>query len=311
MKAGFCLPSEGPMARPEPLARLAQRAEEAGFYAVSFSDHIVIPERIEAPYPYTADHKVGFPADCMEQLTTLSFLAAKTSRVKLMTSIMVVPHRNPVLAAKMLANLDILSAGRLIVGAGAGWLREEFGALGTPPFEERGSVAKEYIRAYRELWGSEVSTFRGKYVSFSNMVLAPKPVQSPRIPVWIGGESRSAMARAAEVGDGWYPTINNPSRPMKTLEQLKGAIEEFRSVLRTSSRKEDEVTIGLGDVKPRWGEGVEGGSLFSGTPRKVRDDISKCEDLGVAYIGFNIRGKTADETALNLERFSGEVLEHS
>jgi probable F420-dependent oxidoreductase len=208
---------------------LAQRAEELGFSAISISDHIVIPKSFVAPYPYSKDHRVAFPAECVEQLTTLSFLAAKTSKVKLLTSIMVVPHRNPILAAKMLASLDLLSGGRLIIGAGVGWLEEEFDALGIPPFRERGQVASEYIRAYRDLWGSEVSSFQGRYVRYSDIVLAPKPMQ-PHIPIWIGGESKNAMKRAAELGDGWYPTPNNPARPMKTLAQLSAAAGEFHNM---------------------------------------------------------------------------------
>jgi len=246
VKFGFCLPSEGHLARPEAISRLAVKAEELGFYAVSLSDHVAIPEVITAPYPYTADHKVGFPPDCIEQLTSLSYLAARTSNVKLMTSIMVVPHRNPVLAAKMIANLDVFSGGRVILGAGAGWLEDEFVALGLPPFEERGKVFEEYVKVYRELWTKDVASFDGKYVKFSKVVLEPKPVQKPGIPIWVGGESDSSMKRAAEFGDGWYPTPNNPSRPIKTKEELGRAMSAFIKAVRGASRTQRRSPSGWG-----------------------------------------------------------------
>jgi probable F420-dependent oxidoreductase len=305
---GFCLPSEGALSRPDSLIRIAQKAEELGFQAISFSDHIVIPEKIGAPYPYTADHKIGFPPECLEQLTALSFLAAKTKNVRLLTSIMVVPHRNPLVAAKMLATLDVLSGGRVIAGVGTGWLEDEFVALGLPPFKDRGEVSDEYIKVYRELWKDGVSSFDGKYARFSGVVLAPKPVQRPGIPIWVGGESRRAMERAARSGDGWYPTPNNADRPMRTLEQLSGAVEVFHSLVDSASRSRKEVSIGLGDVKPHLDGKRNEGDLFSGPADKIRDDVAKCESLGVQYLGMNIRGGSVDETIRNMERFATEVI---
>jgi probable F420-dependent oxidoreductase len=308
MRFGFCLPSEGPLARPDSVVTLAQRAEELGYFAVSVSDHIVIPEVIAAPYPYSADHKVGFPADCLEQMTTLSYLAGKTKDVRLMTSIMVAPHRNPVLTAKMLANLDLLSGGRLIVGAGAGWLEEEFAALGVPPFKERGRVFDEYLKVYRELWDRRVSSYKGEFVEFSDMVLSPKPLQKPHIPIWVGGESKSAMRRAATLADGWYPTPNNTSRPMHTLAELTDAVKEFRSMAEEASRDPGDLTIGLGDVKPRWLGEPWKDRLFSGSLDKIRKDAEECESAGVGYLGVNIRGKTVEETVENMRVFADGVL---
>src|SRR5581483_110283 len=145
----------------------------------------------------------------LEQLTVLSFLAGQTSRVRLLTSIMVVPHRQPVLAAKMLASLDYLSRGRLVVGCGVGWLREEFEALGTPPYEERGAVVDEYLQVFKELWNSPRPSFQGKFVRFPGLVFEPKPLQQPHPPLWIGGESGIALRRVVRLGDGWYPSAGN------------------------------------------------------------------------------------------------------
>jgi len=305
---GFCLPSEGPLARPDSLVRLAQHAESLGFHAVSISDHIVIPKNIAAPYPYTPDHKVGFPPDLMEQFTTLSYLAAKTAKIKLLTSIMVVPHRNPLVTAKMLATLDVLSGGRVIAGVGAGWLEDEFVALGLEPFKERGAVSDEYIRIYRELWEKKISSFDGKYAKFTDVILAPKPIQKPGVPIWVGGESKKAMQRAARLGDGWYPTPNNPDRPLRTIQQLKVAINEFFTLVDETSRPRGEVSIGLGDVGTHVGDEVESSDLFSGSPAKVREDVARCDSLGIRYIGVSIRGKSVDETARDMQRFAKDVV---
>ena len=149
----------------------------------------------------------------MEQLTLLTFLAGVTSTAKLLTSVMVVPHRPPVLTAKVLATIDVLSKGRLIVGCGVGWMREEFEAIGAPAYDKRGAVSDEYIRAFKELWTSDNPTFAGTYCSFANVAFAPKPLQKPHPPIWVGGESPVALRRAGRLADAWYPIGSNPRVP--------------------------------------------------------------------------------------------------
>ena len=136
MDYGFSVPNRGPMATPQDMAVLARRGEEMGFDIINVSDHIVIPRGIASRYPYSLSGGFNATGEYLEQLTTLSFLAAHTSRVRLLSSVMVLPHRNPVLAAKALATIDVLSQGRLTVGCGVGWMREEFEAIGAPPKPE-------------------------------------------------------------------------------------------------------------------------------------------------------------------------------
>lgn len=147
MKYSFTLPGRGPMATPENLGIIARHGEALGYEALLVSDHIVVPNQISSIYPYTEGGE--FPGSdtgiAMEQLTVLSFIAGQTKTIKLGTSVMIVPHRNPVLVAKELATLDVLSGGRLLLGVGVGWLKEEFEALGSPAFEERGAVTDEFI----------------------------------------------------------------------------------------------------------------------------------------------------------------------
>ena len=181
MKYGFTLPGRGPLATPERLGLIAKKGEELGYDALLTGDHILVPKNISSPYPYTEGGEFPGSAsgESMEQLTLLAFLAGQTSKIRLVTSVIIVPHRNPLVAAKALATLDVLSQGRLVVGVGVGWMREEFEALGLPPFEERGAVTDEYIRAFKELWTSDDPHFEGKYVSFDNISFLPKPVQNP------------------------------------------------------------------------------------------------------------------------------------
>jgi probable F420-dependent oxidoreductase len=308
VKFGFSLPYSGPLARPESMTTLAQRAEELGFYAVSCSDHIVVPSEIKSHYVYSKTGKAEFSSDTLEQLTSLTFIAAKTRSISVMTSVMVLPYRSPLLAAKMLTTLDVLSEGRLIVGVGTGWMKEEFEALNVPPFEERGSVADEYLRIFRQLWRSGASGFEGKYSHFADIDFAPRPHQHPHPPIWVGGESRKAMERAAKYGDGWYPTVNNSARPMASLQTLQAAMEEFRSLVRKTGRDPKEVTLALADIKFDPAAREDSGAMFSGTPDAIREDVRTCEKLGIGYLGFQIRALGLHQTIGNMEFFAKEVI---
>ena len=149
----------------------------------------MVPNSIASVYPYNESGSFvsSVAGEYMEQLTTISYIAGITSKIKLLTSVMVLPHRSPVLTAKILSTIDVLSNGRLIVGCGVGWMKEEFEAIGAPPYEERGAVGSEYLRVFKELWTNDDPTFDGDYASFSDIAFAPKPVQKPHPPIWIGG----------------------------------------------------------------------------------------------------------------------------
>src|SRR5262245_10861162 len=201
MDFGVNLMTRGITGDAEGLLAMARAAEEAGFGHVTVNDHIVVPNRIASRYPYTetGEWPGARAGECLEQLTALGFLAAATSRIRLVTSVMVVPQRPAVLAAKALATVDVLSRGRLTLGAAAGGLDGELGAASAPPFAERGAVTDEYFAAFNELWTSEAPRFAGRYVSFSDLRFEPKPIQKPRPPIWVGGESRIALSRVARL----------------------------------------------------------------------------------------------------------------
>ena len=249
MKYGFTMPGRGPIATPENLGVIARRAEELGYYCIMASDHIVVPRQISSTYPYTegGEFPGSVSGESMEQLTVLAYLAGQTKTIRLATSVMIVPHRNPLVAAKALATLDVLSQGRVIVGIGVGWMREEFEALGLPPFQERGAVVDEYILAFKELWTSDNPTFDGEYCRFSDITFLPKPVQKPHPPIWVGGESRRAMRRAARLGNGWYPIGSNPQFPMGVPEQLAAGMRRFPP---TQLRREGTLPISTSSTGP-------------------------------------------------------------
>ena len=312
MEFGFGVSTRGPLSSPEIMTTLAMKGEEMGFDIVSVSDHIVIPRSIDSVYPYNESGRYagGAEGECLEQLTTLSYLASATSTIKLMTSVMVLPHRGPVLTAKILATIDVLSGGRLIVGCGIGWMEEEFLALGAPPYRERGAVGDEYIQAFKELWTSDSPTFDGKYCSFANVSFAPKPIQKPHPPIWIGGESPPALRRAARHGDAWFPIGSNPRYPVGSAAQLSEYIGRVRDNARKVGRDPSELDFAYSanwynDEEPQIVDGER--RVFTGSPAQIAGDIKAFEELGVRHIMLNLQSDTLDGSLSRMDRFAGNV----
>ena len=225
---------------------------------------------------------------------------------------MVVPHRPAVLAAKQLATIDVLSGGRVTLGIGAGWMKEEFEALGTPPFEQRGRVTDEYIAAFRELWTKDKPRFKGEYVAFDKITFAPKPAQKGGIPVWIGGESGPALRRTAKTGDAWYPIPNNPAFPLDSLARYAASVARLRQLTAEAGR--DPKSVGLAIRFPRYGadlpEKAGDGErrLFSGSDAAIAGDIKALAALGVGWIDTGFGGATVPEILAEMKRFKSEVM---
>jgi probable F420-dependent oxidoreductase len=311
MRIGFNAPTAGPLAAPDHLFRIATGGEALGFDYATFSDHVVIPYDIHARYPYSATGEFPNSAggERHDQLTAVSFVAAKTTRLRLITSVMVVPHRPAVLTAKMLATIDYLSNGRLTVGIGAGWLKEEFEAINAPPFEERGKVTDEYVAAWKELWSQERPKFAGKYSQFDNIAFRPKPVQKPHPPIWVGGESGPAMRRTAALGDAWYPIGTNPANPMDSLKRYKTQCERLQKMAAAAGRKVGLVLRAsqFGDKLPATaGDGER--RLFSGKPADIAGDLRALREMGVSDVDLGFPGASADEMLGEMQRFRNEVL---
>ncbi|MCY4365291.1 MAG: TIGR03619 family F420-dependent LLM class oxidoreductase [Chloroflexi bacterium] len=314
MRFGFYLPNSGPTARPEPLAAIARKGDELGFYCMVAGDHILVPREINSPYPYTADgtFHAGGAAEYLEQLTLLTYLAGITHSIRLIPSVMIVPYRNPLLAAKILATLDVLSGGRLTLGVGVGWMEEEFEALDAPPFAERGAVTNEYLQAFKELWTSDEPSFEGKYCHFSNIHFLPKPVQRPHPPIWVGGQSRAAMRRAARLGDGWHPVGAIPAAPLEP-EELAQNIELLHRYAEAAARNPEELEVSMKAPLYDAGSTPSGAARrrFSGESEQMLQDIQTYEDVGVSCIIFDIRGNDLNGSLERLEWFAEEVMSRS
>lgn len=313
MNFGYDIPTRGPLASPENITAIAQKGEALGFGTAYVNDHIVVPRDIASRYPYSeaGDWAGGQFGEAMDILSMLAYLASATSKVRLLTSVMVVPYRNPVVTAKMIATIDVLSNGRVTIGCGAGWMEEEFVAVGAPPFAERGKSTDEYLEIFREIWTKEVPEYRGTYSSFSNIAALPNPKQSP-LPLWIGGESRPALRRTARLGDGWYPIGYNPRFPLDTLSRFKGRLDVLKGEAEKIGR--DPSTISLA-YNSTWFQGpsepvdVEGERrLFTGDVDDIKSDIGSLQELGVGSLLFRFTGKTTSETEDALARFSDSFI---
>jgi probable F420-dependent oxidoreductase len=205
MRFGIAFANIGPFVEPEAACLLARTAEATGFDSIWTVDHVVVPAGYRSTYPYDPSGRLPSAEDAPypDPLVWLAFVARETQSIRLATGILILPQRNPLVLAKQLATLDVLSGGRVSLGVGIGWLEEEFRALGAS-FEGRGRRLEEFVAAMRALWTQDQATFSGDDVSFTNSVLRPQPLQGS-IPVLIGGHSEVAARRAGRIGDGFFP----------------------------------------------------------------------------------------------------------
>ncbi len=314
MDFGVATVTRGECATREGYIAVAEAAERLGFGFISVNDHIVVPGDIGSRYPYSEDGlwAARTAGACLDQLATLAFIAGLTERLGLLTSVMVVPHRQPVLAAKMLATVDVLSGGRLIVGCGTGWMKEEFEAVGAPPFAERGRATDEYIDAFKELWTKDAPSFRGAHANFDNVLFAPKPIAKPHPPIWIGGESPVALKRVVRAGDGWYPASNNPQHRLDTPARLGAAVDELRRVAQAGNRDPSGIDIAylvLWPVDWTAQKTAEGGRrLLTGSSDEMAADVEALERVGVRHLCLTFQTATLPQTLERMQRFAEEVL---
>ncbi len=309
MEYGLHLAVSDPAVKPEQLIRFVQRAEELDFFCVTVADHIVIPRNIASPYPYTLDKKYPGHGHHLEQVTVMSVLAGATQRIRLVTSVMIAPYRHPVVVAKMLSTLDFLSHGRVILGLGVGWMKEEFELVGAPRFEDRGRVTDEYIRAFKELWTKESPAFEGAYCRFSELTFLPKPVQKPHIPIWIGGHSKQALRRAAELGDGWHPIGGVPTVPLEP-DDLRRSLETLAHYAEKAGRNPREITVAFkASLFDRAMESRAGRRRrFIGGTEQIASDVRDYQKAGVDCLILDVRTPDPAQTLERLDWLAQEVL---
>jgi probable F420-dependent oxidoreductase len=317
MDFGIHIGTRGCLTTRENIMAMASHAEASGYAIIGVADHLIVPVHTDVRYPYTADGIwPGAPTgECFDAIATLTFLAGFTQRIRLLTSVLVVPYRPAVLTAKLLTTADVLSGGRVIAGVGSGWMKEEFAALDTPPFEDRGAVTDEYIRAWKSLWTEDRPSIDGKFVKFDNVVFKPKPVSKPHPPIWVGGESAPALRRAAQVGDGWYPVSNNAQILMNTPALLKAGIDRLQRAAEKAGR--DPATIDIAYVwfmPPRWKAklGVDGQrQMFTGSADDMLEDAAAFAAVGVKHLIVYAQQPTIEATLDVQQRFAEDVVRKS
>ncbi|MEM7249904.1 MAG: LLM class F420-dependent oxidoreductase [Pseudomonadota bacterium] len=227
MKIGLFAPLRSPVASPTLIAALGQGAEARGITSIWLGEHVVIFEQYDSKYPGSDDGVFRFPAESglLDMTAAIGFLAASTKTLRLGTGIRILPQANPVYTAKEYATLDFLSQGRVDLGVGVGWSWEEYAACGVP-WESRGARCDEYIEVMRTLWCDHASSFKGTFYDLPECLMYPKPIQSPMIPLTIGGHSGAALRRAARVGRGWYGINLTPDEVKPMVEKLDECLEQ-------------------------------------------------------------------------------------
>jgi probable F420-dependent oxidoreductase len=289
LEIGSHLPVYGPGATRETLVAFARRMEALGYDSLWVSDHVVIPYEIRSRYPYnaTGDFPLAPTTTFLEPLAVMALVAGVTERVKLGTTVLVLPHRHPVLAAKALATIDHLAPGRVILGAGVGWMREEIELLGAP-YDRRGAWTDEAIRVMRACWTEDRPAFSGEFFRVPPIGFAPRPPRGA-IPIWIGGHTARALRRVVELGDGWHAAFATPA-------EMADGVAKLRAECARRGRDVASITLS-----------VRVGLAARKSADETVSELKALRDLGVRHVVLETRARDlADMVALH-ERFSAEV----
>jgi probable F420-dependent oxidoreductase len=290
--------------RGEELRRLALAAEDSGFDSIWVPDRTVFPTDISTRYPdrYGASGSIPDSQQVLEPVTAMSFLAGSTSRIKLGFNVLVLPFRNPVLNAKMVTTLDVLSGGRVIFGVGVGWMPEEFEAM-SASYADRGALTDEHIEMFKALCAGEVAEYAGRHFSISERVFYPKPLQKPHPPIWIGGKSRAALRRVARLGDGWLPIGLTPDEVVKGGQALRRLCEE-------ADRDPDTPKLGL-NMSMNIGEpqrSPDGERVpLTGQVTDIIDDVRRYRDAGLELLVISMTWVEPAASLDGMKRFAEEV----
>ncbi|MBM3940176.1 MAG: LLM class F420-dependent oxidoreductase [SAR202 cluster bacterium] len=289
MQVGVCLPHYGKTMEPAGMRQFAEAAESLGFGSLFVTDHVIMPKGSTTPYLNAM----------LDPLATLNYLAGVTSRIRIGTSVIILPYRHPVLVAKEVATADALSGGRVIFGAAVGWAEEEFRALNAN-FEERGDVADEYLRAIRGLWADPDADFKGRYVTIQGVHFSPSPAQTPHPPVWIGGSSKRAGRRAVELGDAWHatnvtvPQLREVATHMRHLSMMRGRAKPPALTMR--------MPVYLDSQPPQGRVGA------SGDERSIIEQTRAYAEAGVEHVVFAVPEVEFSVAMRQLERLGRGVL---
>jgi probable F420-dependent oxidoreductase len=290
MKIGISGIGIGATPGADKVTTIAVNAERLGYSTIWAPEHVVLLDQYSSHYPYSPDHRLNMPMTrpFADPFITLTCAAMVTSKIRLATGICLVPEHNPLVLAKVIATLDFVSKGRVILGVGIGWLEEEFHAVGVP-WERRAQRTRDYITAMRKLWGDELSSHSGEFVRFEGARSFPKPIHGAKLPVIFGGESGPALKRAAEYGDGWYGLNMD-------LNETTAKIRRLEEMLKANGRKRSDIEIA---IRP------------SAIASITKDDLKRYRDAGVDELVLvnAMELKTDAETVNRLEQAARDWVE--
>lgn len=296
----------GPLARPDVVLELAKLAEEMDFGAVWLADHVAFPVAFSSKYPYseTGSFPTKLDQPLLEAVATMGVLAGATKRVKLGTAVLVMPHRNPLLLARMLATIDNFSGGRVILGAGTGWLKEEFEALETFDFARRGKVTDEYIEIFKAICAGGEVGYEGETYRFAPVISAPGSLQRPHPPVLVGGVADPALRRVARLGDGWLAVSLEVDAVQERLDRLRAFCGDH------GRRYEDlqlayKIFLSIGEARRGMHGEREPGT---GSLEQIVDDLKRLKDMGFSHFIVRYRSDGEAEQRAQIARFTDEIV---
>jgi probable F420-dependent oxidoreductase len=307
MKLGVFLPISGRATGPDTLMEAARSAETQGFDAIWSADRVVTPWTIKTSYPYSENHEFIVPPDrpFLDSFTCLAFLAACTEKIMLGISVLVLPFRHPLYWTRVAVSIERLSRGRLIMGVGVGWMEEEFEALGVS-FKDRGRITDEQLQILSSLWTEEHISYNGQFYRFQDLAFYPKPMQQPRIPIWVGGEGSAAQRRTAKYGDAWFPyyvTI--------TPAELRAGYENTLRLTAEAGRDPAQVKLTCCRGIEVTREPVpQDESRLRGSPEQLVEALRSYRDIGVDHIALQFIVPRWPERVEQIERFAQEVMPH-
>jgi probable F420-dependent oxidoreductase len=308
VKIGWSIWGRGILADRAAITTVARRAEALGFDSIWVTDRLLIPTGPTTAYPYSATGAFPLGPDdpWLEALTAVTYLATITERIQVGTSVLVIPYRNPVHTARALATADYLAGGRVILGAGIGWWREEFQGLGVP-FEDRAARTEEYLRLMREIWTKPRVAFDGRFVRVAEAGgVRPHPARPGGIPIWIGGHSEAALRRVVAVGDGWHPLGLRPPVALHPPE-MAAAVRRLRGMAAAAGRDPASITISFkGPVRFAGAAGATRPPLTGG-PAEIAADLDAYAAAGVEHVVLDFSVTAVPEMLEVLERVAADV----
>ena len=300
MRLGFALPQTGPTAGPDSISKVARRAEELGYSTLWVLDRLLYPLNPRVPYPVGDGSLPQLYKRVLDPAQTLGFAAARTEKIGIGTSILNLPWYNPVLLARTLASLDVLSAGRLRVGFGIGWSPDEYDAAGTD-WSTRGKRADEYISAIKKIWTTDPVEFQGSDFALAKSIIGLKPVQKPHPPIYMAAYTPAALSRVARESNGWFPV----GVPLSAVKQMFEGIQEMA---KSSGRDPKALELLIrGNVEFTTSTPADGRPDFIGTSEQIAGDIAAAKKLGANELVLDVQFSPDVQTVSDLLRRMEEL----